>query len=574
VNISRHGFRFGARPASIGGVKSPRAVRFAFQPLYSLQTGGVVAHEALARPGHGTVPELLTRARREGRLAEVDLGLAIAAVRQDETSLPLHLNLSARTLGAPPAMFDDLLAELGNAGRRTRDVVLEIGPPFSPLPAERAPAGMRALTELGFRLALDGLGRGDLPLSLLVEVPVDLIKLDRTVLRGLPGDQSSVAVVEALQHYTNRAGTRLVATGLETDAQLDAVRGLGIRIAQGNLLAPPTAAGPAPALLNRSPAAATAGPGPAQCVGDFLRPATTLPETATCDEVREVLAAADAPSGVIGVDELNRPRWSVDRTRFLVAVTGPYGHALHAKRPAVRLADAPHTIEARAGAMEFLELVTDADWGRTGDDVVVVDDVGRCLGVVLVTEVVRGVAEAKVEAAAALNPLTRLPGSDTVARDLARRITIGEAFVAAWLDIDAFKTVNDTAGFAAGDDLIRELGGALTELSGGLRRMRVSHVGGDDFLVVCDVDEIATVAGALLDHHWSADGLPVTVSLATLVCSSGSIRSYQEVSRLLAPLKKRAKAVPGSSWVLSRPGSDRVEVLRGIGTRGLQAAAG
>ncbi|MGW5717994.1 GGDEF domain-containing protein [Amycolatopsis sp. NPDC003865] len=553
-------------------MKSPRAVRFAFQPLYSLHTGGVVAHEALARPGQGTVPELLTQARREGRLAEVDLGLAIAAVRQDETALPLHLNLSARTLAAPAAMYDDLLAELGDAGRRTRDVVLEIGPPFAPLPADRALAGMRALTELGFRLALDGLGRGDLPLGLLVDAPVDLVKLDRTVLRGLPDDQASVAVVEALLHYTNRTGTRLVATGVETDAQLDAVRGLGVRIAQGNLLAPPTAAGPAPALLTRSPA--PRAPGPAQCVGDFLRPATTLPESATCDEVREVLAAADAPSGVVGVDELNRPRWSVDRTRFLVAVTGPYGHALHAKRPAARLADTPHTIEARAGAMEFLELVTDADWGRTGDDVVVVDEVGRCLGVVLVTEVVRGVAEAKVEAAAALNPLTRLPGSDTVARDVARRITIGEPFVAAWLDIDAFKAVNDTAGFAAGDDLIRELGGALTALAGQLRRMRVSHVGGDDFLVVCDVDEIATVAGALLDRPWTADGMPVTVSLATLVCASGSIRSYQEVSRLLAPLKKRAKAVPGSSWVLSRPGTDRVEVLRGIGTRGLQPAAG
>lgn len=572
VNISRHRFPSRARAATIGDVKSPRAVRFAFQPLYSLHTGGVVAHEALARPAQGTVPELLTQARRDGRLAEADLGLAIAAVRQDETSLPLHLNLSARTLTAPPAMFDDLLAELADAGRRTRDVVLELGPPFAPVPAERALAGMRGLTELGFRLALDGLGRGDLPLGLLVEAPVDVVKLDRTVLRGLPDDQGCAAVVEAMLHYTNRTGTRLVATGVETDAQLDAVRDLGIRIAQGNLLAPPTAEGPAPALLARP--RTVRAPGPAQCVGDFLRPATTLPETATCDEVRAVLAAADAPSGVVGVDELNRPRWSVDRTRFLVAVTGPYGHALHAKRPAERLADTPHTIEARAGAMEFLELVTDADWGRTGDDVVVVDEVGRCLGVVLVTEVVRGVAEAKVEAAAALNPLTRLPGSDTVARDVARRITIGEPFVAAWLDVDAFKAVNDTAGFAAGDDLIRELGGALTELAGRLRRMRVSHVGGDDFLVVCDVDEIATVAAALLDRPWSADGMPVTVSLATLVCASDAIRSYQEVSRLLAPLKKRAKAVPGSSWVLSRPGSDRVEVLRGIGARGLQAAAG
>ncbi|MGW3962327.1 EAL domain-containing protein [Amycolatopsis sp. NPDC005003] len=555
-------------------MKSPRAVRFAFQPLYSLHTGGVVAREALAMPGRGTVPELLAQARRDGRLAEADLGLAVAAVRQDAehpTSLPLHLNLSARTLAAPQAMYDDLLEELGDAGRRTRDVVLEIGPPFAPLPAGRALAGMRELTELGFRIALDGLGRGDLPLGLLVEAPIDLVKLDRTVLRGLPDDPASVAVVEALLHYTNRTGTRLVATGVETGAQLDAVRGLGVRIAQGHLLAPPTAAGPAPALLTRGRPSTGA---PAPCVGDFLRPATTLPETATCDEVRAVLAAADAPSGVVGVDELNRPRWSVDRTRFLVAVTGPYGHALHAKRPAARLADTPHTIEARAGAMEFLELVTDADWGRTGDDVVVVDELGRCLGVVLVTEVVRGVAEAKVEAAAALNPLTRLPGSDTIARDVARRITIGEPFVAAWLDIDGFKTINDTAGFAAGDNLIRELGAALTELAGGLRRMRVSHVGGDDFLVVCDVDEIATVAGVLLDRTWTAEGLPVTVSLATLVCASGAIGSYQEVSRLLAPLKKRAKAVPGSSWVLSRPGSDRVEVLRGIGTRGLQAAAG
>ncbi|HKN56334.1 MAG TPA: GGDEF domain-containing protein, partial [Amycolatopsis sp.] len=542
---------------------SPRAVRFAFQPMYSLHTGGVVAYEALARPGNGTTHEFLAQARREGRLAEADLGLAASAVRQEREkpqSLPLHLNLSARTLAAPLSMYDELIDELGTSGRRTRDVVLEIGPPFSQMPAQRALDGMRALSEFGFRLALDGLGRGDLPLTLLVEAPIDLVKIDRSVLRGLPDDAAAVAVVEALLHYTSRTSTRLVATGIETGEQLDAARNLGVRIAQGNLLAPPTAAGPAPALLPRE--RITPGVAPAKCVGDFLRPAATLPETATCEEVREVLAAADSPSGVVGVDARYRPRWSVDRARFLVAVTGPYGHALHAKKPAARLADTPHTIEARAGALEFLELVADADWSRTGDDVVVVDENGRLRGVVLVTEVVRGVAEAKVEAAAALNPLTRLPGSDAVARDVGRRITLGEPFVAAWLDIDSFKSVNDTAGFAAGDDLIRELGGTLTELAGRLPRMRVSHVGGDDFLIVCDVDEIATVAAAMLDRPWSAEHLPVTVSLATLVCAPASIGSYQEVSRLLAPLKKRAKEVAGSSWVLSRPGTDRVEVLR------------
>jgi diguanylate cyclase (GGDEF)-like protein len=559
---------------------SPNAVHFAFQPLYSLHTGGIVALEALARPGKGSVHELLDLARRERRLAEVDIALAAQAARTEadqETLLPLHLNLTAPTAAAPESAFDPLLDTLARVGRRPREVVLEIGAPFSQVWPEQLLAGLHRLAELGFRLALDGLGRADLPVALLAAAPADVLKLDRTVLGDLPQNARSVAVVESLLHYAYRTNTRLVATGVETETQLAAVRKLGVRIAQGNLFAPAADGVNWTHLL--TPATPEPGerllPGPLTepRVRDFLRPASTVAETATCDDVRNALAAGDAPSGIIGVDKHNRPQWSIDRTRFLVAVTGPYGHALHARRPASRLADSPHVIHADARALELLELVTDADWGRTGDDVVVVDDQGRCLGVVLVTEVVRGVAEAKVEEAAALNPLTRLPGSETLARDVDRRIACREPFVAAWLDVDSFKAVNDNAGFAAGDDLIRALGRTLTDLASRLPRMTVGHVGGDDFLVACDVDEIGAVAAALLDTPWSADGMPVTVSLATLVCATSSISSYREASRLLAPLKKQAKNVPGSSWVLGRPSSERVEVLHGRGRHALDQPA-
>jgi diguanylate cyclase (GGDEF)-like protein len=553
------------------------AVQFAFQPMYSLHTGGVVALEALARPGKGTAHELLAQARRDGKLAETDIGLAANAALQEamhHTQLPLHLNLLAPTLAASADAFEPLLDALASVGKRTRDVVLEIGPPFSHVRSDQLLLGMRYLGDLGFRLALDGLGRGDLPLALLTAAPVDVLKLDRSVLHQLPDDPAAIAVVEALLHFTSRTNVRLVATGIETEAQLMATRKLGVRIAQGNLFAP---AGFEAAWAALTPADAepdnrlAGGTSAAPRIRDFIRPATTVPVTATCDDVRQVLAAADEPSGIIGVDQTNRPQWSIDRTRFLVAVTGLYGHALHARRPAERLADTPHTINADASALEFLELVTDADWARTGDDVVVVDGSGRCIGVVLVNEVVRGVAEMKVEEAAALSPLTRLPGSDTVARDVDRRIASGEPFVAAWLDVDFFKTVNDTIGFAAGDDLIRMLGRTLTELATRLQRMTVSHVGGDDFLIACDLDEIGTIAAALLDTPWSAEDMPVTVSLATLMCGSDTVPSYRDVSRLLAPLKKQAKAVPGSSWVLGRPGAERVEVLRGIARQPLPA---
>jgi GGDEF domain-containing protein len=136
-------------------------------------------------------------------------------------------------------------------------------------------------------------------------------------------------------------------------------------------------------------------------------------------------------------------------------------------------------------------------------------------------------------------------------------------FVVAWLDVDSFKSVNDTAGFAAGDDLIRALGRALTDAEADLPGTRVGHVGGDDFLAVADLSEIGQLAERLVDPVWTIEGLTVSVSLASLVCAVDSVGSYREASKLLAPLKKQAKEVAGSSWVLGRPNSDRVEVLRG-----------
>jgi diguanylate cyclase (GGDEF)-like protein len=542
-------------------------VSFAFQPLYSLHTGGLVGLEALARPASGKVKELLGYALRKGRLVTVDVALAARAITEEasyETLVPLHLNLTALSAAAPHLVLDSLVRALEQSGRRTQDVVLEIGSPFHGVSAKALLAGARRFTESGFRLAYDNLGHSDIPLNLLADARPDLIKLDRTVLSRLSEETAAAAFAEALVHFAARTDIRIVATGVETEDQLAIVRRLGIQIAQGNLFAPAREGGVPAGDIAATPVPAPAAAKAAPRVRDFLRTAATLPAEATCDQVRKVLLDQDAPTGIVGVDEDNRPRWSIDRSRFLLDLTGPFGHALHANKPAARLADAPRTIQAGAGALELLDLVADADLGRTSDDIIVVDGAGRCMGVVLVHEIMRGVAEVKIEQAAALNPLTRLPGSDTVAKEVDRRLADGRPTVVAWLDVDSFKGVNDTVGFAAGDDLIRALGHALTEVSAKLRSVTVSHVGGDDFLIACDIDEITTVADALLDNPWSAEQLPVTISLATVVCAGSGVRSYREVSRLLAPLKKTAKAVTGSSWVNGWPGAARVEILRGL----------
>ncbi|MFI0464679.1 GGDEF domain-containing protein [Saccharopolyspora sp. 5N102] len=548
-------------------------VRFAFQPLINIKTGAIVAIEALARPAGAHVQDLFREAARQRRLTELDVELATAALTsaaEHESLLPLHLNIFGGTVTHDLPRLDLLREKLREIGRREQEVTLEIGPPFARLDSAELLSGVEKLRADGFQVALDGVGEGDVPLTLIADIGPAVVKLDRGVVAGLPDSPARVAVVEAVRHLCESTESQLVAEGVENERQLTALRRNGIRLVQGNLLAPaarrPPTASSVPGVAAEvtdphGPPISTLATGPR--VTEFLSPATMLPIDATADKVRGVLADHPEISGVVLVDEQNRPRWTIDRNRFLLAVTGPYGHALHAKRAASRLADEPRVVNTATTAMEALSLVTRSDQYRMYDDAIVVDESGRCLGAVRAGDLIRGMAELKVEEAAALNPLTRLPGSDAIARDVARRIAAGEIFAVSWLDIDSFKKVNDTAGFSAGDDLIRAIGRSLTDAATALRSVQVGHVGGDDFLLVSDLDDLVQLASLVLDPSRSAGDLDVTLSLATLVCTPTTVHGYDEASSRLAPLKQHAKSLSGSSWVMSRPGSDRIEVLRG-----------
>ncbi|SDQ12260.1 GGDEF domain-containing protein [Actinopolyspora saharensis] len=560
-------------PGSIDHVLGPaNDVRFAFQPLINIRTGAVVSMEALARPAEGHVTDLFREAARDRRVGELDVELAVSAVdrvTEQQSLLPLHLNVFGGTVAYEPERMRALHDKLAEVGRRAPEITLELSPPFARLEPTKLRTEVHRLRSHGYRIAVDGIGEGDVPLKLITDLRPDAVKLDPGVVRGLPDDPGSTALLESLRGLCESIGAVLIAEGVESEEQLEALRQSGVRTVQGNLLAP-AARRPPTSLQITAPAAeitdapANSVPTPAgPRVTDFLSPATMLPSDATADSVRGVLSDHPEVSGVVLVDEHNRPEYSIDRNRFLLAVTGPYGHALHAQRPAARLADEPRVVNTATTAMEALNLVSGSDQTRVHDDAVVVDEQGRCLGVVRAVHLIRGMAEFRAEQAAALNPLTRLPGSDAIQRDVDSRIASGEVFALSWLDIDGFKSVNDKAGFSAGDELIRSVGRSLTDAATSLSSVRVGHVGGDDFLLVANLDDLVTLAEMVLDPPRESGGIRVGLSLSTLVCTQSGTASYQEASRLLVPLKQQAKSLVGSSWVMSRIGSDRVDVLRG-----------
>ncbi|MFJ8004592.1 EAL domain-containing protein [Streptomyces fagopyri] len=533
-------------------------VRFAFQPVVNLTTGGVAALEILARPEAG---DILAQARRDPELDDRLAALAIRAAARKETSLPLHVNVFAGTpadLGGLAALREAVRA----TGRLPWEVTVDIGPPYTHVPQHALLEAVATLRGDGFRICADGVGDGDVPLRLLTDLAPELVKLDVSLL-------ARPAAVRAMRTLCEGLGALLSVEGVETESQCVAAVSAGAQLAQGDLFAPPARLPAAdvyvPAL---SPGVVPAPPyGPS--VLQFVRPAALLPATASAGRVRALLTGSPDVSGVLLVDSAGIPVRSVHRSRFLLSMSGPFGHALYADRPAAKLGDPPRTVGVDATAWEVLDVVADGARDRTSDDVAVVDRRGRCVGVVRLADLVRALSESRVEEAAGLNPLTRLPGSDAITTEVDRRIAHGLVFALSWLDVDHFKQVNDGAGFAAGDELIRAVGRALQLAAS--EATRVGHIGGDDFLVLADPDTLDPLASSVLDAPWSAGGRPVTLSLATILCAPGSVSDHRQAAACLAPLKQAAKSLSGASWVLGRPGMPGCEVRRGSGAARAQA---
>ncbi|MGQ4384582.1 EAL domain-containing protein [Streptomyces sp. SAS_270] len=528
------------------------ALRFAFQPIVNLTTGGVAALEILARPETGDV---LAQARRDPELDGRLAASAIRAAAQKETLLPLHVNVFAGTLadlGGLAALRD----AVREAGRRPWEVTIDIGPPYTHVPQLALLEAVAALRAEGFRICADGVGDGDAPLRLLTDLAPDLMKLDVSLL-------ARPAAIRAMRTLCEQLGALLSVEGVETERQCAAAIAAGAQWAQGELFAPPSRLPAADVYVPALSPAVLTTPRSGPPVRQFVRPAALLPATASAGQVRALLTGSPDVSGVLLVDATGAPVRSVHRSRFLLSMSGRYGHALYADRPAAKLGDAPRTVGVDATAWEVLDVVAVGDRDRTSDDVAVVDHHGRCVGVVRLADLVRALAESRVEEAASLNPLTRLPGSDAITGEVDRRIADGRMFALTWLDIDHFKRVNDGAGFAAGDELIRAVGRALQHAASGATR--VGHIGGDDFLVLADPDTLDPLAAAVLDAPWSAGGRAVTLSLATVLCAPGSVLDHRQAAACLAPLKQAAKALSGASWVLGRAGFPGHEIRRGSG---------
>ena len=112
---------------------------------------------------------------------------------------------------------------------------------------EEMSARLDELRALGVRLAVDDVGKGFSGLGHLVELSPDLLKFDRSLVCDLDSDKTKSGLIARLTSFAAEVGMEVVAEGIETEAELETLRELGVETGQGFLLGRP---GPIPPLVN------------------------------------------------------------------------------------------------------------------------------------------------------------------------------------------------------------------------------------------------------------------------------------------------------------------------------------
>ncbi|GAA2452690.1 hypothetical protein GCM10010191_83860 [Actinomadura vinacea] len=320
---------------------------------------------------------------------------AARAIADLRTPLPLQIGLRAETLAHGDAFLGELHHGLGEAGRRPNEIILCVNGGFPPAQRPAVGTAMRRLRQAGYLIGLAGLGAVHAPLDLLVDGSPYLVKIDPELARRAGSDPRRAALVSSLVDLAHRLGTHVLAPGLATEEQVLAQRELGVRLVQGPALAPPEWR---PGMRVTVPVTAKDEPrkeraenslGPR--VSEFTLPAVTAPHNATAGQVLDVLNAETGTTCVVLLDERQRPWATVDRTRFLLRLSGAYGHALYAHKPAANLADTPRLVPRTVPAVAALR-AAGRENDRVYDDLVVIDEVGRCLGIVRVADLIRSLS--------------------------------------------------------------------------------------------------------------------------------------------------------------------------------------
>jgi EAL domain-containing protein (putative c-di-GMP-specific phosphodiesterase class I) len=223
-----------------------------FQPIVDLHTGLITGVESLVRwehPARGLLGpfHFIEVAEESGAIVAIGMSVLREALGQfarwksedPDTSLRyVSVNVSARQFRTP-GFVDQVRAAIADAGARPEWLLLEITESLVLRDADQVWADLRVLRAMGVRIAIDDFGTGYSSLSYLRQMPVDVLKLDKSFIDDILSSEQQHTMVDTIVTLARNLDLAVVAEGIEDAGQRAALARMGCPYGQGYLFSKP-----------------------------------------------------------------------------------------------------------------------------------------------------------------------------------------------------------------------------------------------------------------------------------------------------------------------------------------------
>lgn len=234
-----------------------------YQPQFDLRQDRIIGAEALIRwrhPTMGMVPpfEFIPIAEESSVILRIGEWAAETVIKQCKawqsaglSSLRIAINISARQFDHSdlPKVLSTLVHKY-DLDFSALSLELELTEGMLIKHPEQVTQTLNELKAMDFSISIDDFGTGYSSLAYLKRFPIDKLKIDRSFIKDTPGDLEDVAIASAIIVMAHELGMKVVAEGVETEAQLELMKARGCDVVQGYLIGRPMAAKEFEALLN------------------------------------------------------------------------------------------------------------------------------------------------------------------------------------------------------------------------------------------------------------------------------------------------------------------------------------